>query len=69
MAGGDIDDVHGPALLAQAGHGQAQQFLHMQLALANTPPADRLQVIAVDHPPQRTLPGGLVSVHIIQGAA
>ncbi|MNP49579.1 hypothetical protein D3C76_1437730 [compost metagenome] len=69
VAGSDIDDVYSHTLFAQASHGQAQQLLDVQFALANATPTDRLQVVAVDHPPQRALPGRLVPVHVIQGAA
>ncbi|MNC45445.1 hypothetical protein D3C75_944080 [compost metagenome] len=48
MAGGDVDDAHFAALVAQLLHRQAQQFFDVQLALANAAPADGIEVIAVD---------------------
>ncbi|MCY1426090.1 hypothetical protein D9M71_419010 [compost metagenome] len=69
MAGGDIDDIHRLALFAQALDGQAQQFLDMQLALADAAPADGVEVVLVDHPPDRALAGGLVAVDVVQRAA
>ena len=69
MAGGDVDDPHRAALLAQLYDRQAQQFLDMQFALANAAPADRVQVVTVDHPPDGGGAGGGVAVDVVQGAA
>ncbi|MNT02728.1 hypothetical protein D3C72_1372350 [compost metagenome] len=41
----------------------------MQLALADTSPADGVEVIAIDQPAKRRKPGGAVAVHVIEGAA
>lgn len=69
VAGGDVDDAHFALLGAQFFHGQAQQFFHVQLALANAAPADGIQVVAVDQPAQGRGAGRLVAVHVVQGAA
>ncbi len=69
MPGSDIDDAHWAALFAQLAHGQAQQLFGVHLALANAPPADGVQVVAVDQPANRRAAGWRVAVHVIQGAA
>ncbi|MCY1439711.1 hypothetical protein D9M71_559570 [compost metagenome] len=69
MAGGDIDNVHRPLLFAQTDDGQAQQFLYVQLALANAAPADGVEVVLVDQAAQLAFAGRLVAVHVVECAA
>jgi hypothetical protein len=68
MAGGDVQHAHRRALPAQALGSVAQQFLQVLATHADTTPADRIQVVAVDHPPQRALAACFVAVDVIQRA-
>ncbi|MOA48357.1 hypothetical protein D3C78_1710920 [compost metagenome] len=69
MPGGDIDDAHLLPLRLQPAHRHPQEFLDMQLALANAAPADGVQVIAIDKPSNRANAAGLVAIDVVQRTA
>src|SRR5690606_1483521 len=55
--------------LAQMRDGQLQQLFDMPLALADTAPADGIQIVSVDQPTQHCFAGRLVAVDVIQSAS
>jgi hypothetical protein len=60
VAGGDVEDAARAPGGLQAGQGQAQEFLEVQLALADAAPADGVEVVPVDGPPDGAAAGGVL---------
>ncbi|KAG1086248.1 hypothetical protein G6F40_013993 [Rhizopus arrhizus] len=69
MAGSHVQHAHRRALPAQALGSIAQQFLQVLATHADAAPADRIQIVAIDHAPQRALATGFVAVDVVQRAA
>ena len=56
-------------ILKKALESVLQEFLHVQLALADAAPANRVEITAIDQAPQRPAAGRRVSIHVIQRTA
>ena len=69
MARGDVHHAHFAVLLGQAFHRFADQFLDVDLALADAAPADGFEVGLVDRPAESALALGRIAVDVVERAA
>src|SRR5688572_12501505 len=62
-------DLGEPPRLAQRAHRLAEQLLHVQLALPDAAPADRIEIVAIDEATERAASCCRVAINVIERAA